>query len=69
MLESGRRDGKGGLALRTVHHVHRVLYEALGQAERSSLFARNLAALLEKRDRPKVERKPAGSIPGHGNRR
>ncbi|MET4170814.1 integrase [Bradyrhizobium sp. LA6.1] len=56
-LESGRRDGGGGLSPRTVHHMHRVLYSALGQAERWKLIVRNPAALLEKRDRPKIERK------------
>jgi integrase len=61
-LESGRRDGKGGLSPRTVHHMHRVLYSALGQAERWKLIARNPAALLEKRDRPKIERKPVKTI-------
>ena len=29
---SGRRDGKGGLSPRTVHHMHRVLKQALEQA-------------------------------------
>jgi integrase len=62
LLESGRRDGKGGLAPRTVHHIHRVLYEALGQAERWKLIARNPAALLERRDRPKIEKKPVVTI-------
>jgi integrase len=62
LLESGRRDGKGGLAPRTVHHVHRVLCGALDQAERWKLITRNPAALLEKRDRPKVERKPVRTI-------
>src|SRR5262249_59167744 len=61
-LESGRRDGKGGLSPRTVHHMHRVLYSALGQAERWKLIVRNPAALLEKRDRPKIERKPVKTI-------
>jgi hypothetical protein len=28
-LASGRRDGKGGLAPRTVHHMHRILRQAL----------------------------------------
>ena len=46
-LETGRRDGKG-LSPRTVHHMHRVLFSALGQAERWNLIARNPAALLEK---------------------
>jgi integrase len=61
-LESGRRDGKGGLSPRTVHHMHRVLYSALNQAERWKLIARNPARLLEKRDRPKIERKPVRTI-------
>jgi integrase len=61
-LESGRRDGKGGLSPRTVHHMHRVLFSALDQAERWKMVARNPAALLEKRDRPKIERKPVTTI-------
>ena len=61
-LESGRCDGKGGLSPRTVHHMHRVLFSALNQAERWKLINRNPAALLEKRDRPKIERKPVTTI-------
>jgi integrase len=61
-LESGRRDGKGGLSPRTVHHMHRVLFSALDQAERWKLIVRNPAALLEKRDRPKIERKSVKTI-------
>jgi integrase len=61
-IENGRRDGKGGLSPRTVHHMHRVLFSALNQAERWKLIARNPAALLEKRDRPKIERKPVTTI-------
>jgi integrase len=61
-LKSGRRDGKGGLAPRTVHHMHRVLFSALDQAERWKLIVRNPAALLEKRDRPKIERKSVRTI-------
>src|SRR5882672_3909340 len=61
-LESGRRDGKGGLSPRTVHHMHRVLFSALDQAERWKMVNRNPAALLEKRDRPKIERKPVSTI-------
>lgn len=62
LLESGRRDDKGGLSPRSVHHVHRVLYSALSQAERWKLIVRNPAALLEKRDRPKIERKSVHTI-------
>jgi integrase len=61
-LENGRRDGKGGLSPRSVHHMHRVLSSALSQAERWRLIPRNPAALLEKRDRPKIERKPVSTI-------
>jgi integrase len=61
-LRSGRRDGQGGLSPRTVHHMHRVLYSALKQAERWKLIVRNPAALLEKRDRPKIEKKPVLTI-------
>lgn len=62
LLQSGRCDGKGGLSARSVHHVHRVLYSALSQAERWKLIARSPAALLEKRDRPKIERKSVRTI-------
>src|ERR1700730_10966317 len=61
-LASGRCDGKGGLSPRTVHHMHRVLYSALDQAERWKLIVRNPAALLEKRDRPKIGRKSVTTI-------
>jgi len=40
-LKSGRRDGKGGLAARTVLHHHRVLREALQQAVKWQILARN----------------------------
>jgi integrase len=60
--DSGRCDGKGGLSPRTVHHMHRVLFSALDQAERWKLIIRNPAALLEKRDRPKIEKKAVRTI-------
>ena len=40
-LDSGRLDGKGGLAPRTVLHHHRVLHTALEHAVRLGLLARN----------------------------
>ena len=61
-IDSGRRDGKGGLSPRTVHHMHGVLFSALNQAERWKLIVRNSAALLEKRDRPKIDRKAVRTI-------
>jgi hypothetical protein len=50
------------LSPRTVHHCHRALSSALSQAERWKLIARNPAALLEKRDRPRIEKKPVTVI-------
>jgi integrase len=52
-LVSGR-DGKGGLSPRTVTHMHRVLREALQQAVRWQILARNPADAVRP---PKVERK------------
>src|SRR6516162_7596600 len=52
-LESGRRDGNGGLSPRTVHHMHRILRQALQQAVEWQLLARNPAAAVKP---PKVER-------------
>lgn len=46
-LESGRRDGKGGLSARTVLHHHRVLREALQQAVKWQLLVRNPADAVE----------------------
>jgi integrase len=53
-LQSGRRDGRGGLSPRTVHHMHRVLKQALKQAVRWGAVAINPADAV---DPPKVERK------------
>ena len=52
-LTGGRRKGTGGLSARTVHHMHRVLKQALGQAVRWQLLSRNPADLV---DPPRVER-------------
>jgi integrase len=53
-LASGRRDGKaGGLSARSVHHMHRVLSQALGQALRWGAVNRNVAELV---DPPKCDR-------------
>jgi integrase len=47
LREEGRADGKGGLAPRTLLHVHRVLSEALGQAVRWQIMARNVCQAVE----------------------
>ena len=52
-LANGRRDGTGGLSPRTVHHIHRVLKQAMAQAVRWQLIVRNP---LDAVDPPKVER-------------
>jgi integrase len=52
-LVSGRRDGQGGLSPRTVHHLHRVLRQALQQAVGWNLLIRNPADAVRP---PKVER-------------
>ncbi len=46
-LQSGRRDGQGGLSAQTVLHHHRVLREALRQAVKWQLLARNPADAVE----------------------
>ena len=47
LQENGRADGKGGLAPRTLLHVHRVLSEALAQAVRWQIVARNVCQAVE----------------------
>ena len=50
-LASGRCDGNGGLSPRTVHHLHRILKQALKQAAKWKLLA------VQAVDAPKVEKK------------
>jgi integrase len=47
MLESGRRDGKGGLSAQTVKHHHRVLHEALKYAVKHGILIRNVAEAVD----------------------
>lgn len=53
-LKSGRRDGKGGLSARSVHHMHRILRQALAQAVKWDVLTRNPADAATP---PKVERR------------
>lgn len=53
LLESGRRDGKGGLSPRTVHYCRRVMLTAMDQALKWNLLKKNPVALTRP---PKVER-------------
>jgi integrase len=58
-LKNGRKDGRsGGLAPRTVGHMHRVLKQALSQAVKWELLARNPTDAV---DPPKVEWKPVST--------
>jgi integrase len=50
------------LAPRMVNHLHRVLFQALGQAERWRVINRNPCSLLERGDRPRIEKKPVAVI-------
>jgi integrase len=65
-VTTGRRDGKGGLSPRTVHHMHRVLRQALAQAVKWNMLIKNPCDMLEKKDRPKVERKAVATIDAGG---
>jgi integrase len=47
LREEGRADGRGGLNPRTLLHVHRVLSEALQQAVRWQIVARNVCQAVE----------------------
>lgn len=58
-LREGRRDGKGGLSPRTVHHMHRVLKQALGQGVRWQVLNRNPADAAQP---PKVERQALDTL-------
>jgi integrase len=60
-LTSGHHRG-GGLSARTVHHMHRVLSQALKQAVKWDLLMRSPCDQLEKKDRPKVEKKAVPTI-------
>src|SRR6516165_8504729 len=46
-LVSGRRNGKGGLSARTVHHMHVILKGALTQAVKWELLIRNPADAVD----------------------
>jgi len=46
-LLTGRRDGKGGLSARTVHHIHRVLFEAIKYGVKHNMIGRNVAEAVD----------------------
>lgn len=61
-VTAGRCDGRGGLSARTVHHMHRVLSGALQQAIRWNMLVKNPCDMLEKKNRPRIERKPVATL-------
>jgi integrase len=61
-VESGRRDGRGGLSPRTIHHMHRVLRQALAQAMKWNKLVKNPCDMLERKDRPKIEKKAVATL-------
>jgi integrase len=58
-LADGRRDGQGGLSPRTVHHMHRVLRQAMQQAVAWQLLLRNPADMVKP---PRVERRQMATL-------
>jgi integrase len=58
-LASGRRDGKGGLAPRSVHYLHRLLRLSLAQAVRWQILTRNPCDAVKP---PRVERRKSVTL-------
>lgn len=58
LLENGRRDGRGGLSPRTVHHCRRVMLTAMDQALKWDLLKKNPVALTRP---PKIEKEAMGA--------
>ena len=57
LLESGRRDGKGGLSAQTVLHIHRLLFQALRFGVRQGMTGRNVCESVVP-PRPKFREMP-----------
>lgn len=57
---SGRKDGRGGVATRTIKHAHRILSQALDDAVRNDLVAKNVAKL---QGAPQVDDTEAQVVP------
>lgn len=47
LLTNGRRDGKGGLSVKTVRNIHGVLHKALSDALRKGSVVRNVATVAD----------------------
>ena len=53
---------EAGLARTTVHHLHAVIRRALGVAHRDGVIPRNVAALLDKGEKPGMGRSPMRAL-------
>ena len=53
---------EAGLAQTTVHHLHAVIRRALGVAHRDGVIPRNVAALLDKGEKPGMGRSPMRAL-------
>jgi integrase len=62
-LVSGSRTGKGGLSAQTVHHYHRLLFEALRYAVRHDILVRNICEAV---DPPRAEYRRVASTDAQG---
>jgi integrase len=62
-LKSGRRDGNGGLAPKTVLYMHRVLRQGLQQAVSWQMLARNPTDVV---DPPRIARKEMKALDADG---
>jgi integrase len=58
-IKSGRRHGAGGLSPRTVHHMHRILKQALATAVRWRMLSHNP---VDNVDPPRVERRKMAAL-------
>ena len=74
MLKNGRRNGKGGLSVRTVRYAHTVIRKALNDAVGWNLLARNVGGSAQPPKNQKTtkatwSRRPVADIPAARQRR
>jgi integrase len=61
MLKSGRRNGKGGLSVRTVRYAHTVVRKALSDAVGWNLITRNVADAAQPPEKQKTTKETWGA--------
>jgi integrase len=55
LLATGRKDGRGGLSIKTVRYIHLIVHKALADANRKGTVVRNVGDLA---DPPKLSSRP-----------